>query len=766
MSPYLKFQITIILIIKTISFSLNEIPIETFTKPSSFLSEKIENYLNENSENIFDTNECLLSKKLSYETLKKDYNINLNKIDTNIQFILGKCNPVIFIPGIYATKLTLTINCGKLKNEEKDKFMEMRIFCGNSICKDDSIEEHPLFISLLDPATTVLYSNSNKYSSCLGFFMQFYNNKNECPNDDNGNSICYYSKNIEIGFYGSSSLSVSNSKCGLNAVQNVVQSNNFIVDSIANTGVSKVYYNMIQKYRKMGYREGFSYAGLPFDYRGFLYKNNFAINAFRYQIERLYQNTGKKVIIVAHSYGTLLTLSNLVGDNKDLSNKIKKFIAIGGPFAGSSKLLDVYMHGMLAWDININIGEKLIKVINYNPYGQHIMYKALPTIMELRPLPILNELFTNSTYKDFADAIKERLNLERFCKENIEECNDDYISEHSIKFKEVFNDAFPDLRSKDCKLINYLKFNKTKDSLFDIPCLTEMFLPSECPMILLKDKNWNPNINSLKEICGLKNNSIYYVQEECTKEQCIDNIYLQDFPYPYENKEKTQFFIDRFNKEYSKEFGKKIDNNYFEKREKFKLNYKKLIETHKKNSLTQNLPIPPVDTDVIYTTFDPTKSVFIFNRSNLLNFDDYINYGGDDTVPNWSSLLTGFKWLYDKKKNNLKQEIKLIEFCSKLGKNSEFKFDENNPKIFSAISCDCLDDNNNYKDDFKKCNHGSMIGDSFIIDYVKNVIFNQSESGGFSVEKKKAVLDYNINEDYEQRCNQDLRYLFLKEKDK
>ena len=162
--------------------------------------------------------------------------------------------------------------------------------------------------------------------------------------------------------------------------------------------------------------------------------------------------------------------------------------------------------------------------------------------------------------------------------------------------------------------------------------------------------------------------------------------------------------------------------------------------------MTQNLPIPPVDTDVIYTTFDPTKSVFIFNKSNLLNFDDYINYGGDDTVPNWSSLLTGFKWLYDKKKYNLKQEIKLVEFCSKLGKNIQFKFDENNQKIFSAISCDCLDDNNNYKDDFKKCNHGSMIGDSFIIDYVKNVIFNQSESGGFSLEKKKAVLNYNIND--------------------
>ena len=46
------------------------------------------------------------------------------------------------------------------------------------------------------------------------------------------------------------------------------------------------------------------------------------------------------------------------------------------------------------------------------------------------------------------------------------------------------------------------------------------------------------------------------------------------------------------------------------------------------------------------------------------------------------------------------------------------------------------------------------------------IIFNKSESDGFSFEKKKAVLDYNINEDYEQRCNHDLRYLFLKEKDK
>ena len=45
--------------------------------------------------------------------------------------------------------------------------------------------------------------------------MQFYNKKDECPIDDNGNHICYYSKYIEIGPYGSSSNTVKDNKCGL-----------------------------------------------------------------------------------------------------------------------------------------------------------------------------------------------------------------------------------------------------------------------------------------------------------------------------------------------------------------------------------------------------------------------------------------------------------------------------------------------------------------------------------------------------------------------
>ena len=64
--------------------------------------------------------------------------------------------------------------------------------------------------------------------------------------------------------------------------------------------------------------------------RRFIVTNEFETKVFRFQIENLYNITGKKVIIIAHSFGTLNTLNNLIyKENKDLIPKIKKFIAIG-----------------------------------------------------------------------------------------------------------------------------------------------------------------------------------------------------------------------------------------------------------------------------------------------------------------------------------------------------------------------------------------------------------------------------------------------------
>ena len=58
--------------------------------------------------------------------------------------------------------------------------------------------------------------------------------------------------------------------------------------------------------------------------------------------------------------------------------------------------------------------------------------------------------------------------------------------------------------------------------------------------------------------------------------------------------------------------------------------------------------------------------------------------GGDWEVPNWSPIISGLKWIYDIKKSNLKNKVRLIEFCSRLRKYSEYVFDPNKDQKFAS----------------------------------------------------------------------------------
>ena len=80
----------------------------------------------------------------------------------------------------------------------------------------------------------------------------------------------------------------------------------------------------------------------------------------------------------------------------------------------------------------------------------------------------------------------------------------------------------------------------------------------------------------------------------------------------------------------------------------------------------------------------PTSTAFVYEEDKSSFDDDQILYrGGDGTVPNWSSFLTGFKWLYDKKKFNLKQNISLVEYCSPLSKkDGKYAWNENSKNLF------------------------------------------------------------------------------------
>ena len=145
----------------------------------------------------------------------------------------------------------------------------------------------------------------------LRLFYESFPSETECPKVNN-KYICKHSPYIKVGFYGGTTKTESKGRCGVEGVQNIIQSGILTVDNIVNIGAAKSYETISNKLIKRGYEEGFSLGGLPNDYRRFLATNNFGTKVFRAQIERLYANTGKPVVVVAHSYGTLLTLSNLV----------------------------------------------------------------------------------------------------------------------------------------------------------------------------------------------------------------------------------------------------------------------------------------------------------------------------------------------------------------------------------------------------------------------------------------------------------------------
>jgi len=663
--------------------------------------------------------------------------------------------------------LVVEIQCNLVSSIEKySTFKLIRLFCGDTICRDKGAmhEEHSLFISLDDNAFGILdiFSKSDKYSSCLGLFMNYFQNPNECPTVD-GHKICYKSDYIKVGFYGGTKYTYYNSRCGIEAIQNVIQGDSIASNNLANSKIpaAKSYKTLSEKLIARGYKEGFSLAGLPNDYRRFLSTNYFAFNVFRLQINKLYENTGKPVVIVAHSYGTLLTLTNLLFEkNKDLIPKIKKFVAIAPPFAGSSKLLDVFLHGMNEWNKVLDILGTQLRATNYNIFGQNMMYKSLPTLTELRPLPIAAKIFTDQAYQPLGDAIRERINYENQCR------NRNCVTNATPQFDKYFKGNFPIFSDPECA---YEPVYDNKNTL-NRKCFTNIYNVGQCPTVLTKSTlsaKDNPYGDNVERYCGQKGPQFYY-QGECNlnNENCLDNIYSQKGPYVYDNKEALNYLINRYNQQYAPY----IDNLYFgyesfETKEQLNNARKISIEYHNKISVIKDLPPPPVDTDLIYAGFAKTIAALAVYEKDFSAESYNYTKGGDGTVPTWSSLLTGLKWIYEKKTRHLSQNYKLVEYCSRLSQSRKYKFNPNVEQDFIALGCSCLKSSNEYKDSIEDCQHAEMINDIKLIEYIISVVDDPKVNNNlYEQNKVNALKRYKLNYDYEKQCNEELYYYLDKAK--
>lgn len=759
---------------------------------------------------LFDSQECLYDKSKATNLLKEK-GISTS-MDDNVRFILGQCNPIVMVPGLYSTRLMIQIDCKKFK-ENKDNLINMRLFCGESVCKKD-YEEHVIWPALFDSPFTLRVTEDNKFSSCLGYFLKFHNYKTECPEFAKGKdsnklkflneerkeseSVCLHDDSVKITFYGGTDATKNSSQCGIKSIRNIVSvGSDPIPESWVNSGASRAFESMYRRFNKMGFRPGFSIAGIPFDFRRFISTNEEFKKVMKYQVERLYYNTNKPVVVIGHSYGCLNILDELISDDKEFHAKIKKFIAIAPPFAGSAKAVDILLHGSKEFDTKISLrGYDLLKV-ELNEFSQRLVSPYSPAIYELKPNPVLFKLFQEEKYAKFSEAIVERINLEKQCKEK--DCLTEDILKNSQKFNELFKRKdvnklmFPSFVEDGCKLktlqdnLKYYKrledFKKvTKRAPNFLPCRHDIYDIVNCPTVVVKTRDHETASDLIENLClnpkesaeegislKLFDPTNSYFNHECAKEhQCLDSFIDEFSPYPYID-EKMVYLIDRFYKNYQNQYPDIVINseNFFESQSDFIAKVKSMIDYQVKISKTRNLDIPKVDTIVLYSSFLPTDTAFLFDSKKVQDqFQniDVLSKGGDGTVSSWSSLLVGMKWIYDKyysKENEiLPQNIQVIEYCSLLStKGDKYLFNKNAETLqeFSVLSCDCLDSDGLYKTketSSNHCNHSNMINDSKVIKFLEDIITN--ENFQINDDVIETVKNYKNNLSYEDECNNDL----------
>ncbi len=717
-----------------------------------------------------DTNECLVTEDEARTILQEKYNIDPNyiNIDKNIRFILGKCYPIIYLPGLYASRMVATINCPVFKKDFLN-FVKMRLYCGNTICEDETneYEEYVIFPSIFDsPFQIRVTENVNKYTACQGYFYTFYNSRTECPE---GN--CEYSDGIRISFYGGTKKTKHDSKCGIKALEDIIYASNFLPGFITNRLTEANFYVMIQNYRKMGYTDGFSAAGISFDYRRYISTFKFFQNSLEYEINRLYRNTGKPVVIISHSLGGLLAYNEFLKMPSESLKKVKSFVPIVPPFAGASHLLEAYLYGLGDFNTEINIADLINIKVEMHKFSESLYFSMAPVVGELRPQNGLLKALAKPEYSQLKLAIEELINVEKECWDK--NCPSEKVKSMTKNYNELFGDDFYSLDEEDCQLdeeeIQNIKNNKLSLN-FARKCVTNIYDILKCPFLLYEnDFKYNVPSKHMRDLCGVYNSSLLYLKGEDKSEEDsktpLDSLFEGNAKYPYTFNE-FNILLEEYNKNFAEKYNKKLTKDDFETEEEFQQKGKKNIEYVKNNSLIQDLPIPPVDTYIVYSNYHNTDIGFIYDNKNkdksTFDSDEYLGNGGDGTVPNFSTMLTGMKWLYEKKKNNLKQTIKLIEYCSIAGKEgNKYAYNHNNfkDKTFVALTCNCINpDNKSYNN--VDCSHAASPKDSYMIDLIKNeIVFDENNLNDFNDDKKKAIKSYDKSFDYEQTCNEALYFL-------
>lgn len=709
-----------------------------------FLNKQEETEFNEDfilKSSVKDSCLCSINDLLKYykkEEIDKLSDINKRRL----RFVYGKCNPVLFVPGLMATRIELQINCKEYKKSSFE-YKEMSTHCSNmSICKSDQNEKYVLWPAIFSDISMIkFYSISKKKmvnnNACMAFFMQYYNTPNSCPdytsNKDNTKSSCRYNDNVKLIPYGLKS-NDTNNWCGFGSINDIAYSKELSYFINLASKSSKGFKRLTETLINQGYEKGFSLIATPYDYKESECDNEYFSLQFKFNIESLYENTNKKIIIIAHSYGNINTNYQLSyhPNNKHLSIYIDHFINIAGPMSGTSKAEQLIVSG----SSEFNFIDNFVLKASLDPDFQTMIVPFLRSGFQLRKIDI-DSILPNEKYNKLREAITKRREYEECMKRKYEgkeiiECIED---------KELLN-LFPELRkslynNEKCQIdSNWERISNEYDSKSNddseeaypifYPCFFHFRDYESCPIFKTVKERFQKNTKNNEKSNSLCKNIKSQIEEYflCNSNEKVDK-----------NKNcNDDFIVNHSNSPF----------NYIKDTEEYISNSKIYNDIHEIiQSMIGKCPkdnqVTDINTTFIFNKSLQTKVGFFFStdptpekRSGFIvpTKRDIVYSGGDGTVQSESVYYYALKALYNKKYlNEFNSNIKFVDYCSSVKSEFLYKSSEEIGELYNFLNCECRGSSNfDAKKSTDDCLHSSMIDDNYFLEYINDVINSKVKS--------------------------------------
>lgn len=296
------------------------------------------------------------------------------------EFAKGPCSPVMIVPGLMSTVLSVEIDCELLLKENP----EVATACGWNACSKTSFEfwkyvpepEYRLWIPYyFSPLNIFTIKKTNNF--CWAKFFKLRMNFN-LPIEE----ALIPPVGFKVKLWGNTPLTSGKTNCGDKALTD-------LMDSYLDSKATMVFDKLFELLKSMGYIAGLTYQSMPFDYR-VSYRTNELNKTFLDNLVNLNLLSNKKVIIYGHSLGNINIYHQLRKMSPELKNNlIRTWVNVAGPILGAVKTIRFLVSGDsdllffggfvgLHFDASIEACNNNIVLYELLPYDVFTLYRDEP----------------------------------------------------------------------------------------------------------------------------------------------------------------------------------------------------------------------------------------------------------------------------------------------------------------------------------------------------------------------------------------------------